>query len=156
VLLCLFDGIPQVVHIEEPRQGIQFGVDVAPGDSGTRTATLPLRDILNAQLLSREQPPPPQPWQVNVPFRRGAPGVVHFTELASRIAAQPATNVNSLEGSVQSAEFALELLRFPYRQVFGDPAKGTVAGGTPLGFDQLFQPSIGISVIRQWLSGGTS
>ena len=26
VLLVLFDGVPAVVHIEEPRQGIQFGV----------------------------------------------------------------------------------------------------------------------------------
>ena len=27
VLLALFDGVPQVVHIEEPRAGVQFGVD---------------------------------------------------------------------------------------------------------------------------------
>ena len=25
VLLVLFDGVPAVVHVEEPRQGIQFG-----------------------------------------------------------------------------------------------------------------------------------
>src|SRR5919197_6243322 len=32
VLLVLFDGVPAVVHIEEPRQGIQFGVRHADGD----------------------------------------------------------------------------------------------------------------------------
>ena len=30
VLLVLFDGVPAVVHIEEPRQGIQFGVRLLP------------------------------------------------------------------------------------------------------------------------------
>jgi hypothetical protein len=151
VLFCLFDGIPQVVRIEEPRQGIQFGVDVAPGDAGTTTATLPLRNVLNATLLSQEQPVPPPPLEVAVPFRRGAPGVVHVAELASRIAAQPATNVNALEGSVQSAEFALEMLRFPYRQVFGDPALGTDPGGTPLDYGELFRPQVGITTIREWM-----
>ena len=31
VLLVLFDGVPAVVHIEEPRQGIQFGVRLRRG-----------------------------------------------------------------------------------------------------------------------------
>ena len=30
VLLVLFDGVPAVVHIEEPRQGVQFGVRLEP------------------------------------------------------------------------------------------------------------------------------
>ena len=30
VLLALFDGVPAVVHIEEPRQGVQFGVRLDP------------------------------------------------------------------------------------------------------------------------------
>ena len=150
VLLCLFDGIPQVVRIEEPRQGIQFGVDVTPGDGGTTTATLPLRNVLDAQLLSQEMPVPAPPLQVAVPFRRGAPGVVHITELASRITAQPATNVGALEGpGMHSAELALEMLRFPFRQVFGDPSLGT-DGGSPLVFDELFRPEVGITAIREW------
>ena len=60
VLLVLIDGVPEVVHIEEPRQGIQFGVRLDP-----------------------ESPP----------------GV----------------------DEVDSKEFAMEMLRFPFRQVFGDP-----------------------------------
>ena len=44
VLLCLFDGIPRVVHVEEPRQGIQFGVDLADDGAGTTGAKIPLRD----------------------------------------------------------------------------------------------------------------
>ena len=37
VLLVLFDGVPAVVHIEEPRQGIQFGVRLDPdGPAGSQ------------------------------------------------------------------------------------------------------------------------
>ena len=42
--------------------------------------------------------------------------------LRDRIASVPATNVGGNSGlSVDANEFALEMLRFPYRQVFGDP-----------------------------------
>ena len=109
-----------------------------------------LRNVLDAQLLSQEMPVPAPPLQVAVPFRRGAPGVVHITELASRITAQPATNVGALEGpGMHSAELALEMLRFPFRQVFGDPSLGT-DGGSPLVFDELFRPEVGITAIREW------
>ena len=46
VLLCLFDGIPSVVHLEEPRQGVQFGFD----DDETGGASAPSS--------SRATPPP--------------------------------------------------------------------------------------------------
>ena len=38
VLLVLFDGVPEVVHIEEPRQGIQFGVRLDTDDPPTAAA----------------------------------------------------------------------------------------------------------------------
>jgi hypothetical protein len=151
VLLALFDGIPAVVHVEEPRQGIQFGVDLAPGAEGTTGATIPLRDVRTADRLDREQPPPPQPWTAPVPFRAGAPGVVHVTELARRIAAQGATHTEALDGQgVSSAEFALEMLQFPFRQVFGDPELGGQAGGVPVAYADLFRPTVGIETIRTW------
>ena len=152
VLLCLFDGIPKVVHIEEPRQGIQFGVDLVPNATGTRGATIPLRDVTTAGRLDRTTPPPPAPHTADVPFRRDAPGVVHVAELARRIAAVPATRTTDFEGAgVASAEFALEMLQFPFRQVFGDPALGGTPGGQPLGFADLFSPTIGIDELREWM-----
>ena len=48
VLLVLFDGVPAVVHIEEPRAGIQFGVD-AEGDGGSAGALVTLRDPATAR-----------------------------------------------------------------------------------------------------------
>ena len=47
VLLVLFDGIPAVVHIEEPRQGIQFGVRLTPTAAANRSqAPITARDAL--------------------------------------------------------------------------------------------------------------
>jgi hypothetical protein len=152
VLLCLFDGIPKVVHIEEPRQGIQFGVDLVPNATGTRGATIPLRDVTTAERLDRIAPAPPQPHTADVPFRAGAPGVVHVTELARRIAAVPATHTTAFEGTgLASAEFALEMLQFPFRQVFGDPELGGSPGGESLLFADLFRPSVEIAEIREWM-----
>src|SRR6476661_6728492 len=42
VLFCLFDGIPSVVHVEEPRQGVQFGFD--PGEVDGSFSYIP-RDV---------------------------------------------------------------------------------------------------------------
>lgn len=147
VLLCLFDGIPAVVHVEEPRQGIQFGVDLVPGAQGTKGATIALRDVTTAQRLTTT---------AKVPFRKGAPGVIDVKRLADRIADEPATKVNTFEGAgVQSAEFALEMLQFPFRQVFGDPTKGGPhgEGGAVVGFGTLFRPSVGIATVRIWTEG---
>jgi hypothetical protein len=154
VLFCLFDGIPAIVHLEEPRSGIQFGVDLSPGTP--QTVTIPLRDVTTATRLDDMNPVPSGSTTATVPFRAGAPGVVHVTELARLIAAQRATKVDLFESAgVQSAEFAMEMLQFPYRQVFGDPAKSTRAGAKPLTWDQLFHPTVAMSVVQSWESGAT-
>jgi hypothetical protein len=122
VLLVIFDGVPAVVHIEEPRQGIQFGVRLDPEDPlnpalGTYRAKVKIRD--NHTGLPVE---PKDDFvadnSVNVPFRGGAPGVLNVTALRDRIKAMPKTNHT---GPMEPNEFALQMLRFPFRQVFGDP-----------------------------------
>jgi hypothetical protein len=152
VLFCLFDGIPEVVHVEEPRQGIQFGVDLTVGATGTSGATVPLRDVTTATRLDAMQPPPAGAKAVEVPFRRGAPGVIDVKTLTARIAAQPATKVNAFEAAgVQSAELAMQMLQFPFRQVFGDTRPG--AGGHAPTYDDLFRPSVRIEAVRAWHLG---
>lgn len=116
VLLVLIDGVPAVVHIEEPRQGIQFGARLDPEDPPqSRTAKVKMRD--NATGL----PVPPKDDftaanSVKVPFRPGAPGVINMAALRARLLASP-----NHGGTLEPNEFALQMLRFPYRQVFGDP-----------------------------------
>jgi hypothetical protein len=117
VLFVLFDGVPAVVHIEEPRQGIQFGVRFNPEDPpAQRHAKVKVRDNLTGDPV-----PPTNDFtptnSVDVPFRAGAPGVINLVELRNRLAAKAPNS----GGTLESNEFALQMLRFPYRQVFGDP-----------------------------------
>jgi len=117
VLLVLFDGVPAVVHLEEPRSGIQFGIRLEEHGS-TATAVMPIRDVrapnngfLMANGTARAVP---------IPFRKRSPGVINMTELSRRLVVEGGTNVTGSNAVVDSAEFAMELLRFPFRQVFGD------------------------------------
>ena len=117
VLLVLFDGVPAVVHIEEPRQGIQFGVRIdAQAPPTQRRAKVKVRDNLTGDpVLPKETFTATN--SVDVPFRRNAPGVINVAELRKRLAAKAPNSGGSLEPN----EYALQMLRFPYRQVFGDP-----------------------------------
>lgn len=122
VLFCLFDGIPKVVHIEEPRQGVQFGFD--PGATDGSFSYQP-RDVATFADL----PGTPLP----VPFRAtaGATGVIDIEQVQKDLVGRPGTHVG---GTVDAAEYALQLLRFPYRQVFGDPRGVKI--------NVVFQPTI--------------
>jgi len=111
VLLCMFDGIPKVVHIEEPRQGIQFGF--MHKDSGNkRSAKLRPRNKTNFEYLDESGNN-----DVDVPFRVGSSGVVDIRRLSEALAAHPETGAAD---GLDSAEYALQLIRLPWRQVFGE------------------------------------
>jgi hypothetical protein len=109
VLLCLFDGIPKLVHIEEPRQGVQFGFDTDAHDDSKRV--LKPRDKANFSDLVHAP--------VTVPFRSGtgSAGVVDIQELERRLAQIPKTGAGD---GLDAGEYALQLVRFPYRQIWGD------------------------------------
>jgi hypothetical protein len=130
VLLVLFDGVPAVVHIEEPRSGLQFGFEITePAPAGATAYDLPVRTPGTGTETGATVP---------VPFRRNAPGVVDLADLQQRIIA-------AVGGTGSGAEFALEALRFPYRQVFGPQVEGPGPS-----FGDLFVPVVGIAQIRQW------
>ncbi|MEJ8848345.1 hypothetical protein [Variovorax rhizosphaerae] len=117
VLLVLIDGEPAVVHIEEPRQGIQFGVRVdTDAPPAQRTAKVHVRDNANGNSVPPVDDITPAN-SVDVPFRRNSSGVINIGELRKRLAAKSPNSGGSLEPN----EYALQMLRFPYRQVFGDP-----------------------------------
>ncbi|MEO7421053.1 MAG: hypothetical protein ABIU87_01500 [Ornithinibacter sp.] len=113
VLFCLFDGIPSVVHVEEPRQGVQFGFDPVAVEGSF--SYIP-RDVETFADLETGA----GPVRLDVPFRAtdGATGVIDIQQVQKDLVGLPATHVG---GSLDAAEYALQLLRFPYRQVFGDP-----------------------------------
>jgi hypothetical protein len=138
VLLALFDGVPQVVHVEEPRAGIQFGVDESDS-RGRARAQVRLRSATTGEHFSPDR-------IVQVPFRRGAPGVLHMAALSRRmIAASP-----ELGPALDAAEFALQMLQFPYRTVFADR---TLTGGRPLDFLDTFRAQVGYAALRARFGG---
>jgi hypothetical protein len=133
VLLALFDGLPAVVHLEEPRAGLQFGFELADQQpAGGVAYVLPVRTPGTGTETGQT---------VAVPFRQNAPGVVDLADLQKRILA-------AVGGDGSGAEFALQALRFPYRQVFG-PGTGNDQQPT---FGQLFQPQVGLAEMREWPS----
>jgi hypothetical protein len=136
VLFVLFDGVPQVVHLEEPRSGIQFGVrldDVA--DRTKQSAVLTVRDVLdpNKGPLMKA---PHTPVTVPVPFRVGSPGVINMKKLNESLLAVAGAHMGP---TIDSAEFAMQMLRFPLRQVFGD----TTVSPT----DDAFAPTVKIATL---------
>jgi hypothetical protein len=133
VLLALFDGVPKVVHIEEPRQGVQFGVILEQaGGPNEFSAGVAARDVTTSQTLSPERRMP-------VSFRPGAPGVLDLHRTAQEFR-KPEHGTN-MGADVDGAEFALQMIRFPYRQVFGDPS------GQP-DIADVFRPSVGLRVLK--------
>jgi hypothetical protein len=148
VLLCLFDGIPTVVHIEEPRQGVQYGVDIGAGGREVH-----LRNVINTEFLENQLHPQP-PFRIHVPTRNGYPGVVAVKALASRMQAIPATQIStaSIFGAT-SAVLAMEMLQFPFRQVFGPAAPAIAAAAEPgsqNGEIDAFRPTISLDEVRAW------
>ena len=131
VLLVLFDGEPAVVHIEEPRQGVQFGVRLETTGDGSNSfqASVPGRDANTSEDVDGVEVP--------VPFRAGSPGVVDLPALVKSFVDKDSQLHVGTE--LDSAELALQMIRFPYRQVFGD----TSVDGQAPELDTVFRPQIG-------------
>ncbi len=136
VLLALFDGVPAVVHVEEPRQGIQFGVRLTETSPNNFSASVFARDR-NTSANAPGLPTMP------VSFRSGAPGVIDFRRTAETFRTTPGTNMGA---TMDSAEYALQMLRFPYRQVFGDPDTA------PPPVSTVFRPTISMATLKADLS----
>jgi hypothetical protein len=117
VLFVLFDGVPAVVHLEEPRSGIQFGVRLdTTASPDSQTAVVTVRDVAHPNDGPLKVGGKPR--TVPVPFRaNGAPGVINMKQLNDALVAVPGTNMGT---TIDAAEYAMQMLRFPLRQVFGD------------------------------------
>jgi hypothetical protein len=67
-------------------------------------------------------------------FRPGAPGVLDMRRTAQEFVGTPETQMGA---DLDGAEFALEMIRFPYRQVFGDPDRPE-----PTPIADVFRPTL--------------
>jgi hypothetical protein len=119
VLLALFEGVPKLVHIEEPHHGVQFGVqEIFNGPQ------IPLRNDVGQQLLNNAD----EALMVKAPVRVGNHRVLHIAGLVKNlrgqqgvVAAKPAGNPHPVV-QTGSASLAIAVLNPPWRQRF----EGTV------------------------------
>ncbi len=107
VLIALFLGEPQMVILEEPHHGVQFGVR----RDGSRVS-LPLRDGRGSQIRVNDNVVP-----VDVPMRAGRSNVVRVAALRDRLQAQRAAHPTAVE-QTGAAAFAISVLDPPWRQHF--------------------------------------
>ncbi|MDH5545470.1 MAG: hypothetical protein OEZ43_07755 [Gammaproteobacteria bacterium] len=139
VLLCLFDGVPKVVHIEEPRQGIQFGV-LQKDVGNTRRAVIRPRDVNTSEYIDKLGGQ-----DKTVHFRPGGSGVIDIRQLEKDLAAVTGGDTGAGD-ELNSGEYALQCLRFPYRQVFGAIAKPTL--------DSVFKATVNYSQLVSGVKKG--
>lgn len=145
VLLCLFEGVPSRVDVEEPREGIQFGVDLVDRDgngivepsaavpSGFRLKLRKVGGALAGQLAGATAANfdvPPK--TLAVPVRRANRRVLHLRLLRERLQAalEASGDPDASPGTLTSGELALQLFQLPFQQRFegdGDHAYGVTS-----------------------------
>lgn len=119
LMIALFQGVPQLVILEEPHHGVQFGVHV-----DNQADMVYVRDSTGHQIQVPPPPIPPAPpnyYSVPLPVRAANSRVVHVTELRRQLNLIRST-VPTAVPITGSASFAIAVLDPPWRQRF----EGTV------------------------------
>ena len=106
VLFALFEGVPELVVLEEPHHGVQFGVREING-----RLRVSQRDSHGSQLFSPSHPD--SPLTVEVPVRRGGKNVIGVAQLYKKLQQEP-----SIPPQTGGGSFALQVLNPPWRQRF--------------------------------------
>lgn len=100
IMLCIFAGIPQLVVLREPAEGLHFGIS-QPGDR------VKVRDPESGELSEEEV-------SVGVPFRQAADRVLNVKELHEALARK----VSPADQSFGPADFALQMISTASKQRF--------------------------------------
>jgi hypothetical protein len=107
VMIALFAGEPQMVILEEPHHGVQFGVRHIG-----QKIKVPLRDGKGSQLRDGDRSIP-----VDVPMRARHGDVVRVKALRDALTAARAAHPTAVE-QTGAASFAIAVLDPPWRQHF--------------------------------------
>ncbi|HZZ37516.1 MAG TPA: hypothetical protein VFE06_00185 [Acidobacteriaceae bacterium] len=114
VMIALFQGVPQLVILEEPHNGVMFGLHVTNG-----TDMIYLRDATGHQVPVSGNTKPYT--EIALPFRSTNSRVVHVTELRRRLNQAVLQHGTAIKVT-GSASFGIAVLDPPWRQRF----EGTV------------------------------
>ena len=124
VMLALFEGIPQLVYLEEPHHGVQFGI-LDPQQNGN--FHMFIRTTTGQQIDSGGNG-----ITIPVPVRASNPRVIHIAGLRDQLQAQAGihnTPPNQMPQQNGSANFAVEVLQPPWRQRFEGTVDNAGNGG---------------------------
>ena len=118
VILALFDGVPKLVHIEEPHHGVQFGIQQIAGGP-----EIPLRTDVGKQIVKNDDEVRNEAETMPVPVRANDHRVVHVAQLVKDLNAKRADFVakgrpNLPVQQTGSGAFAIAVLNPPWRQRF--------------------------------------
>ena len=120
VMIALFEGEPQMVILEEPHHGVQFGVRHLGSD-----LAVPLRDAHGAQIRQNDNAIP-----VTVPTRVRHTDVVRVAALRDALEAARGTHPQAVD-QTGSAAFAISVLDPPWRQHFEGTEDHADTGAPP-------------------------
>lgn len=146
IMLCIFQGVPKHLEVEEPREGIQSGVEETNG-----TSFISLRNPDGSYLgVAKGEKPDPKA-KVNIKFVEGKKRVVDVFQLSQDLA-----NQGVAEGK-SSSDLALQLLQFPYLQMFdgdgkcsnGQKLKPAAAFQNPMTFNMMSVNQEGLREIKR-------
>ncbi|HTZ43570.1 MAG TPA: hypothetical protein VMB79_06880 [Jatrophihabitans sp.] len=120
VLFALFDGIPQLVWLEEPHHGVQFGVNLP-------SYTIP-RHTSDGSIEPSGQ-------EITVPVRQANPRVLAIQQLRDLLYQDQLADASLIQ-QTGSAALAISLLALPWRQRFqglgGDGGQGGFVADFPV------------------------
>jgi hypothetical protein len=116
LMIALFQGVPQLVILEEPHHGVQFGVHL-----DNSTYKVYVRDATGHQIPIPPAATPVNYYDIPLPVRATNSRVVHVTELRRQLNLIRSTVPTAVPIS-GSASFAIAVLDPPWRQRF----EGTV------------------------------
>lgn len=171
VLLAFFDGVPEVLHLEEPRQGLQFGVRMKERPNGRRQAFVPARNVQTAKYVDEAgdevvitpedqvKSPSEKAAKIDVLFRPGAAGVMDMTNTARNFEKANGTAMTGLfdvvsgipDERIDGAEFAMQMIRFPYRQVFAQSETNADIQDDAFSPTRLKVPELYTQILKQRL-----
>jgi hypothetical protein len=112
LMIALFQGVPQMVILEEPHHGVQFGVHI---DGATNMVYV--HDATGNQIYTSSS----SAYEIALPVRASNSRVVHVTELRRQLNLFRSTAPTAIPVT-GSASFAVAVLDPPWRQRF----EGTV------------------------------
>jgi hypothetical protein len=113
LMIALFQGVPQMVMLEEPHHGVQFGVHI---DGATNMVYI--HDATGNQIYPTSSS---SAYDIPLPARASNSRVVHITELRRQLNLFRSTALTAIPVT-GSASFAVAVLDPPWRQRF----EGTV------------------------------